>query len=82
MTNIYHQMGGHYEVIICNPPNGSPYIVDETIDPLNMGTYNYASNDAFLPIYYLDHFFRDMLPYYVFGNTRDDQFGFLKWLLD
>ena len=69
-------------MIICNNPNGVPYIVDETVDPINMGTYNYASNDSFLLFYYIDHFFRDMLPYYAYGNTRDDNSGFLKWALD
>ena len=69
--------GGHYEIIICSPPNKSPYIVDESVDPINMGTYNYASNQS--PFYYIDHFLRDMMPYYAFGNTKDDNVGFLKW---
>ena len=72
--------GGHYEIIICSPPNKSPYIVDESVDPINMGTYNYASNQS--PFYYIDHFLRDMMPYYAFGNTKDDNVGFLKWALD
>ena len=24
-------------------------------------------------------FLRDMMPYYAFGNTKDDNVGFLKW---
>ena len=74
--------GGHYEVIICNAPNIEPYIVDEFVDPLNMGTYNYAANDSFVLKYYVEHFFNDMVPYYLYGNTRDDDEGYLKWALD
>ena len=74
--------GGHHEVIICNAPDIEPYIVDEFVDPLNMGTYNYASNDSFLLIYYVEHFVKDMFPYYLYGNTREDDVGWLKWALD
>ena len=56
--------------------------MDETVDPLNMGTYNYASNDSFFLIYYVEHFFKDMVPYYFYGNTREDDVGLLKWALD
>lgn len=72
--------GGHYEVIICNAPDIEPYIVDESVDPLNMGTYNYASNDSLT--YYIEHFSKDMVPYYLYGNTLDDDKGWLKWALD
>ena len=74
--------GGHYEVIICSPPGKEPYIVDQNVDPLNMGTYNYASNTLWTPLYGITHFFCDMIPYYVFGNTREDGGGILKWALD
>ena len=74
--------GGHYEVIICNAPNIEPYIVDELVDVSNMGTYNYAANDSFIPIYYAEHLVKDMIPYYLYGNTRDDTKGWLKWALD
>jgi hypothetical protein len=73
--------GGHIEVIICSPPNSEPYIVDETVDALNMGTYNLASNE--IPVvYHIDHFFRDMVPYYLYGNTSGDDVGWLKWVID
>ena len=74
--------GGHYEIIICEPPEKAPYIVDQFVDPLNMGTYNYASNDKFFLFYWVDHFVNDMVPYYFFGNTRNDEEGLLKWALD
>ena len=74
--------GGHFEVIICEVPGKSPYIVDETVDALNMGTYNYASNDNNPMVYGLTHFFKDMLPYYLYGNTREDGKGVLKWALN
>ena len=69
-------------VIICSPPNKAPYIVDQYVDPINMGTYNYASNDLWKPIYGIWHFFDDMLPYYFFGNTREDTDGWLKWAVN
>ncbi len=66
--------GGHIEVIICFPPDKEPYIVDETVDVGNMGTYNYASNK--IPgIYHINHFFDDMIPYYLYGNTPTDKNG-------
>lgn len=74
--------GGHYEVIICNAPNIEPYIVDEFVDASNMGTFNYASNDSFPLTYYAEHFVKDMIPYYFFGNTRNDAKGMLKWALN
>ena len=74
--------GGHYEVIICNAPDIEPYIVDELVDVSNMGTYNYAANDSFILIYYAEHFVKDMIPYYLYGNTRDDTKGWLKWAID
>ena len=73
--------GGHIEVIICSPPGKSPYIVDQYVDEINMGTYNYASNEI-LVTYYVDHFFRDMIPYYLYGNTSTDKEGWLKWAID
>ncbi len=73
--------GGHIEIVICTPPNKEPYIVDETIDPLNMGTYNYASNEQFFISYFAEHFMVDMLPYFLYGNTSDDSFGLVKWYL-
>ena len=47
--------GGHNEIIICSPPDKDPYIVDETVDAKNMGTYNYAAN--YIPgVYHVVHF--------------------------
>jgi len=74
--------GGHYEVIICSPPDKAPYVVNQYVDPVNMGTYNFASNDLWKPIYGVWHFCADMVPYYLFGNTREDGDGWLKWALN
>lgn len=74
--------GGHYEIIICSAPGKDPYIVDQSVDPLNMGTYNYASDNQIFFVYWIDHFVRDMVPYYMFGNTREDKEGVFKWLLE
>lgn len=37
-------------------------------DPVNQGTYNMADPNSDL----LGHFFQDMLPYYIWGNSPDD----------
>ncbi len=37
-------------------------------DPVNMGTYNYADPEE----HPVQHFFKDMLPYWVLGNSSDD----------
>ena len=74
--------GGHLEVIVCEPPDKSPYVVDQSVDPLNMGTYNYASNEQFVLFYGFDHFVNDMIPYFFFGNTKEDSEGLLKWALE
>ena len=73
--------GGHYEVIICEPPNAPAYIVNEKVDPINMGTYNYAPNTLPYPIYIISHGVADILPYVFFGNTREDEDGWFKWLI-
>ncbi|MBQ8040705.1 MAG: hypothetical protein IJ274_12725 [Lachnospiraceae bacterium] len=45
-----------------------------------MGTYNYAAN--YIPVaYHILHFFVDMMPYYLYGNTETDDVGLLKWAL-
>ena len=73
--------GGHLEVIICSPPNKSSYIVNEYVDEINMGTYNYASNE--IPgLYHVDHLVRDVLPYSLYGNTLEDKTGALKWVIE
>ena len=79
----YLSTDGHYEVIICYPENGTPYVVDESVDPLNMGTYNYVGAIDDMEMletadYIFDHLIYDMLPYYLYGNTADDSFGILK----
>ena len=59
---------GRNEVIICIPNNGkSPYIVT---DPNNEGTYNMGPGKG------IPHFVKDVLPYWIYGNSPDDT---TKW---
>ena len=65
----YMTKDGRYEVIInfSNPDN--PTIVT---DPYNIGTYNYGTTP-------IAHFFRDMLPYYFWGNSEIDSGFAFAW---
>ena len=58
----YMSSDGHLEVIICNPGTENAYIVT---DPYNYGTYNFGTND-------FCHFFKDVLPYWLWGNSPED----------
>ena len=49
------------------------YDVYDKLDNLKEVWYNYA-NDKLGPIYIVDHFVRDMFPYFLYGNTREDCF--------
>ena len=69
--------GSSSEVIICFPPGKEPYLVD---DYLNGGTYNYYNPQGSLDQYIL-HFIYDMVPYYLYGNQKEDG-GFRKWVTD
>ena len=61
----YMSPDGKYEVIICYDPDqvSSPYVVT---DPNNMGTYNYGPGVG------INHFLKDVLPYWIWGNSEDD----------
>lgn len=58
----YMSSDGHLEVIICNPDKDNAYIVT---DPYNYGTYNFGTN-------WFSHFFKDVLPYWFWGNSSED----------
>ena len=45
----------------------------------NQAGANCASNNRGKLNYYINHFLVDMLPYYMFGNTKNDSKGALKW---
>jgi hypothetical protein len=73
--SIYHMYGtdgeynlkfishdGHFEIVYNK--NGEKLTEDN--DPLNMGTFNYASE-----IDYDDHLGYDMLPYFKWNNTKE-----------
>lgn len=60
------------EIIICVPPEETgtaPYIVS---DEVNGGTYNYSDPNWSEPSSIIGHFFNDMIPYYLWGNTPAD----------
>ena len=61
----YLSKDGRYEVIICYDPENvsDPYVVT---DPNNIGTYNYGPGTG------VNHFFKDVLPYYIWKNSVDD----------
>ena len=58
-------------MIICYPENGTPYVVDESVDPRNMGTYNYYPN-------YIKHLVYDVFPYFLYGNSENDSYGYFN----
>ena len=70
----YHQQGCGNEgnVKFVSPDGHFEAIFDSNqtlvTDPLNRGTYNYAGplTDP------IEHFFKDMIPYYLLGNSPDD----------
>lgn len=47
-----------------------------------MKNLTFDSDNLFYPVYAVKHFFEDMLPYYFFGNTRNDADGGLKWVIN
>lgn len=61
----YMTLDGKNEVIICydSEQGIGPYIV---YDPNNMGTYNYGPGTG------VNHFLKDVLPYWRYGNSPDD----------
>jgi len=68
--SIYHQHGfGHDNVKYLSPDGHDEAVYDSegnlVTDPANLGTYNYGTDD-------FSHFFRDVLPYWIYGNSEDD----------
>jgi len=67
LTNVkYLSPDGKYEVVICYPWLSDPYIVTSSV---NRGTANNGTDNG------TDHFSRDMLPYYIWGNDGDGLIG-------
>lgn len=56
------------EVVICSIPLRPPYLVT---DPLNMGTFNYVNPDGSYKGT-KGHIEKDVLPYSLWGNNRND----------
>ena len=83
--DIYHEMWTDYSV---NPQNNNKYVAEDgrevvfdengdiVLDPVNRGTYNFE-DPLSNPI---GHFFEDVLPYYLWGNSEDDPTTFWERL--
>ena len=83
----YHEMGTLPEGY-CQPSGNDKYIMTDpnntnasfelvfdrngnlVTDSINGGTYNFSHPDSFTAR--IDHFIKDMLPYYLWGNTELD----------
>ncbi|QGU96693.1 hypothetical protein GOM49_17815 [Clostridium bovifaecis] len=78
--SIYHKIGkynknnekyvskdGHKEAVF------NPTTRKLVIDPVNMGTYNFNGPKD---LFGLPHLFRDVIPYYIWGNSPDDPTNF------
>ena len=61
--------GSSSEVIICVPPGKDSSLVT---DPFNAGTFNYGSPSSDNPMSYVEHFTKDMIPYWLWGNQEVD----------
>ena len=58
----YMSLDKKMEVVICDPDSNNAYIVT---DPFNRGTYNFGT------VWY-EHFAKDMVPYFLWGNGIED----------
>ena len=70
--NMYHRHKNQKgNVKYTNKQTGQEIVFNEkgqvVTDPENIGTFNYASSDN-----KLEHFWYDMILYYLFGNSEDD----------
>ena len=54
---------GRYELVVRPNPDGQTYT--HINDPINMGTLNRGESKP-------SHVFKDVVPYYLFGNSADD----------
>jgi hypothetical protein len=61
----YMSDNGKYEVVINFTDKDNPKIVT---DPYNKGTYNFADYRE----YPLEHIVIDVIPYYLWGNSKED----------
>lgn len=72
LENMYHRNKNQKRnVKYYNKKTGQEVIFNENgtivTDPENIGTFNYAP-----PADKMGHFLADMVPYYLFGNSKDD----------
>ena len=72
LENMYHRNRNQKRnVKYYNKKTGQEVIFNENgtivTDPENIGTFNYAP-----PADKMGHFLADMVPYYLFGNSKDD----------
>jgi protein tyrosine phosphatase len=73
--SIYHRhgVGNEYNEKFISPDGHSENAYRNHAlvkDPANLGTYNFIAPRGFLGN--IGHFFEDVLPYWVWGNTPDD----------
>ncbi len=68
--NVKYLSNDHRKEVIINFSNSNNPVV--VTDPYNMGTYNYGTN-------YVAHFTKDMLPYYLWGNSEVDSRVAFLW---
>jgi hypothetical protein len=68
--NVKYLSSDHRKEVIINFSNPKNPVV--VTDPYNMGTYNYGTN-------YITHFAKDMLPYYLWGNSEVDSDVSFLW---
>ena len=71
--NLYHRNKGQImNVKYYHPQTGQEVVFDYqrkvVTDPANIGTFNYGTNPVSV-----SHFWQDMLPYYLWGNSPFDQ---------
>ena len=68
----YSYKGYELEVVINETKGKKPYIVT---DPRDMGTLNYSRTSL---NYGVNHLIHDMIPYYIWGNSEEDQTKFIN----
>ena len=71
--NLYHRNKGQImNVKYYHPQTGQEVVFDYqgkvVTDPANIGTFNYGTNPVSV-----SHFWQDVLPYYLWGNSPFDQ---------
>ena len=85
--DVYHEQGTSTN---CDPSKNNKYISEDgskevvyndkgeiVTDAVNLGTYNYANPES-APV---EHFLKDVVPYWILGNTPNDPSTFDERIL-